>query len=68
MKRHLSILFAVTFFALNICAQTYVTEIPDEDHMSYFDLKGPVKEVRQYEYANHSKTIWQFDKEGRLVR
>ena len=68
MKHSLLIAFATSFFALNSYAQTYVTEIPDEDHMSYFDLRGPVKEVRQYEYANHCKTIWQFDKEGRLVR
>jgi len=67
MKRHFSILFTVLFIALHVCSQTYVTEIPDEDHMSYFALRGPVKEVRMYDYAQHGKTIWRFDKEGRLV-
>ena len=39
----------------------YVTTIPTENHLEYFDLHGPVKEVKEYNYGWHGKTIWRFD-------
>ena len=38
-----------------------------EDHLSWFGLKGAVKEVKQYNYGYYGKTIWRFDAQGRLV-
>ena len=48
-------------------AQGYETTIPDEEHLTYFDLRGAVQEVWEYDYANHAKTLWRFDKQGRLT-
>ena len=66
MKRFLGLLL-VACLAWPCFAQGYETTIPDEDHLSYFALRGPVKEVRQYDFAWHSKTFWQFDRQGRLT-
>ena len=38
-----------------------------EDHMAWFGLRGPVQEVREYDYGDYGKTVWRFDKQGRLV-
>ena len=38
-----------------------------EDHMAWFGLRGPVAEVTEYDYNNYGKTIWRFDKQGRLI-
>jgi len=38
-----------------------------EDHLAWLGFRGPVKEVRQYDYANYSKTIYCFDPQGRLL-
>ena len=67
MKHALSLLSALFLTVFYTSAQGYETTIPDEDHLAYFDLRGPVKEVRLYDYAGHAKTIWQFDKQGRLT-
>lgn len=67
MKKHFFLTLAILLTALFASAQGYETTIPDEDHMSYFDLRGPVKEVRLYNYGGHSKTLWKFDKQGRLT-
>ena len=42
------------------------SEIPD-DHLAYFGLRGAVKEVREYDYGGWGKTIWRFDRQGRLT-
>ena len=55
------------WMVLPLFAQSYETTIPEEDHLDYFDLRGPVKEVRRYDYGGHSKTLWKFDKQGRLT-
>lgn len=67
MKKHFFLTLAILLTALFASAQGYETTIPDEDHMSYFDLRGPVQEVRLYNYGGHSKTLWKFDKQGRLT-
>lgn len=67
MKKHFFLTLAILLTALFASAQGYETTIPDEDHLSYFDLRGPVQEVREYDYANHAKTLWRFDKQGRLT-
>lgn len=67
MKKHFFLTLATLLTALFASAQGYETTIPDEDHLSYFDLRGPVQEVREYDYANHAKTLWRFDKQGRLT-
>ena len=66
MKRTLLLTLAVSMLVVSV-AQGYETTIPDEDHLGYFDLRGPVKEVRLYDYGGHAKTIWRFDRKGRLV-
>jgi len=38
-----------------------------EDHLAWFDLRGPVSELTEYDYYNYGKTIWRFDKKGRLT-
>ena len=38
-----------------------------EDHLAWFSLRGAVKEVVEYDYNNYGKTIWRFDKQGRLT-
>ena len=40
--------------------------VPD-DHLGWFALRGPVKEVIEYNYADWRKTVWRFDTQGRLV-
>lgn len=40
--------------------------VPD-DHLAWLGFHGPVKEVREYDYANYGKTIWKFDPQGRLM-
>lgn len=67
MKKRFFLTPATLLTALFASAQGYETTIPDEDHLSYFDLRGPVQEVREYDYANHAKTLWRFDKQGRLT-
>lgn len=67
MKKHFFLTPAILLTALFASAQGYETTIPDEDHLSYFGLRGPVQEVREYDYANHAKTLWRFDKQGRLT-
>ena len=72
MSKHL--LFGICLFALitTLPAEKrtvlpYVTTIPSENHLDYFDLHGPVKEVKEYDYGWHSKTIWRFDEQGHLT-
>ena len=67
MKKLFFLTLAAILTALFTSAQGYETTIPDEDHLAYFDLRGPVKEVRLYNYGGHSKTLWKFDKQGRLT-
>ena len=67
MRKLLFLTVATVLTSLYASAQGYETTIPDEDHLDYFDLRGPVKEVRRYDYGGHSKTLWRFDKKGRLV-
>lgn len=40
--------------------------VPD-NHLEWFGLRGPVKEVVEYDYNNYGKTIWRFDTQGRLT-
>ena len=40
--------------------------VPD-DHLAWFGLRGPVQEVREYDYGDYGKTVWRFDKQGRLT-
>ena len=42
------------------------SEVP-KDHLAWFDLRGPVREVIEYGYYNYTKTVWRFDKKGRLT-
>lgn len=42
------------------------SEIPD-NHLAYFDFHGPVAQVTEYRLSDYSKTIWNFDKKGRLI-
>lgn len=72
MNKHL--LFGTCLFAIITTLQAekrtvlpYVTTIPSENHLDYFDLHGPVKEVKEYDYGWHSKTIWRFDEQGHLT-
>ncbi|MBR0297339.1 MAG: hypothetical protein IJQ95_08135 [Paludibacteraceae bacterium] len=72
MNKHL--LFGICLFAIitTLPAEKrtvlpYVTTIPSENHLDYFDLHGPVKEVKEYDYGWHSKTIWRFDEQGHLT-
>ena len=37
------------------------------DHLAWFNLKGPVQEVIEYDYGWFGKKIWRFDKKGRLI-
>ena len=68
MKKRLFLLFVGVAWLLPMKAELpYVTTIPTENHLDYFDLHGPVKEVKEYNYGWHSKTIWRFDKQGRLT-
>lgn len=67
MKNVFTLTLATALTVLSVSAQGYETTIPDEDHLAYFDLRGPVQEVREYDYANHAKALWQFDKQGRLT-
>ena len=41
-------------------------EVPT-DHLAYFDLHGPVREVTEYALYDYSKTVWKFDTQGRLT-
>ena len=68
MKKHFFLLLLAVAPALPLSAEKpYETEIPTENHLDYFDLHGPVKEVKEYNYGWHSKTIWRFDQQGRLT-
>ena len=71
-KQHF--LLAICLFALSTTLSAekrtvlpYVTTIPTENHLDYFDLHGPVKEVKEYDYGWHCKTIWRFDEQGHLT-
>ena len=37
------------------------------DHLSWFSLRGAVKEVVEYDYKDYGKIIWRFDSIGRLT-
>ena len=49
----------------------YAIDLPHdsvpEDHLAWFGFKGPVKEVRVYNYGYYGKTIYRFDPQGRLI-
>ena len=53
------------------CISASAIEIPrdsiPEDHLAWFAFRGPVREVREYDYADYGKTIWRFDEQGRLT-
>lgn len=38
-----------------------------KDHLAWFGFKGPVKEVRVYNYGYYGKTVYRFDPQGRLT-
>ena len=38
-----------------------------ENHLEWFQLRGPVAEVTEYDYNNYGKTVWRFDTRGRLT-
>lgn len=38
-----------------------------ENHLEWFGLRGPVKEVVEYDYFDYSKKTWRFDTQGRLT-
>ena len=40
--------------------------VPD-NHLEWFNLRGAVKEVVEYDYYDYGKTIWRFDTKGRLT-
>lgn len=68
MNKHLLLLLVIALSILPAQAELpYVTTIPTGNHLDYFDLHGPVKEVKEYDYGWHSKTIWRFDEQGRLT-
>ena len=49
----------------------YAIELPHdsvpEDHLAWLGFRGPVKEVRVYNYGYYGKTIYRFDPQGRLT-
>ena len=63
-------LFGLALLAVWPCVAAEI-EVPrdsvPEDHLSWLGFKGPVKEVREYDYGNYGKTVWRFDAQGRLV-
>jgi len=67
MKRF-TLLFAFLSLILPLYAEDSIPRsyIP-EDHLAWFGLKGPVKDVREYDYNNYGKTLYRFDRQGRLV-
>ena len=68
MKKALLFCLLLPFVALSAKTELpYVTTIPTGNHLDYFDLHGPVKEVKEYDYGWHSKTIWRFDEQGHLI-
>lgn len=53
------------------CLGAFATDLPrdsvPEDHLAWFGFKGPVKEVRVYNYGYYGKTVYRFDPQGRLT-
>lgn len=66
--RLLSVFFLVLVALLLMSARVEVpkSEVPD-DHLAYFDLRGPVREVVEYALCDYAKTVWKFDRWGRLT-
>ena len=68
MKRFsLFLLFLFTLFILTAQELAIPRDSVPEDHMAWFNLRGPVQEVCEYDYNNYGKTIWRFDTQGRLT-
>jgi len=67
MKR-LSLFVLCSLFLVSAKAELEVPRdsVP-EDHLAWFGLRGAVKEVVEYDYNNYGKTVWRFDKRGRLT-
>ena len=63
-------LFLIVFLSASIPCLAEL-QIPrdsvPEDHLAWFGLRGPVKEMVEYDYNNYGKTIWRFDTQGRLT-
>ena len=53
------------------CLGAFASDLPrdsvPEDHLAWFGFRGPVKEVRVYNYGYYGKTIYRFDPQGRLT-
>ena len=67
MKR-LSLFVLCSLFLVSAKAELEVPRdsVP-EDHLAWFGLRGAVKEVVEYDYNGYGKTVWRFDKRGRLT-
>ena len=57
----------VAMFGMPSSAQTALPHdsVP-EDHLAWFGLKGPVKQMVEYDYCGYGKKVWRFDTKGRL--
>ena len=68
MKKHLFVFALCSLFLATARAELVIPRdsVP-EDHLAWFGLRGAVKEVVEYDYNNYGKTIWRFDKQGRLT-
>lgn len=66
--QRLSILFFIGVIASSLFAQEALPKdsVP-EDHLAWLGFRGPVKEVRKYNYGYYGKTIYRFDPQGRLT-
>ncbi|MBQ2540982.1 MAG: hypothetical protein II551_04985 [Paludibacteraceae bacterium] len=73
--KHCPLSFVLCTLSLVLCPLSIVhcqelavprDSVPD-DHLAWFGLRGPVAEVVEYDYNNYGKTVWRFDKSGRLT-
>jgi hypothetical protein len=66
--RRLPILFLLGIITVSLAAQEAIPRdsVP-EDHLAWLGFRGPVKEVRVYNYGYYGKTVYRFDPHGRLL-
>lgn len=68
LKSYILLDLLFLLFALSGMAETQPPRdsIP-EDHLAWLGLRGPVAEVREYDYGSYTKTFLRFDRHGRLT-
>ena len=66
-KGHLLSILLLLFGISGIADDSIPRSFVPDDHLAWFGLRGPVQEVREYDYGDYGKTVWRFDKQGRLV-